>query len=133
MTVDAGQPKVENSARGLGVRAGGGPNDDIPVDLNGRVTTGTGGMSVAPSWRDLPVQRIPRRLKDIAPGAAGSNRDACWRMGEGIFDASPVARGLVLRPDSLNHGIVEPEVAVPLADYVRNLIATREMWMVDET
>jgi hypothetical protein len=132
MTLDGDHPVVTNSARGLGVRAGGGPNDDIPVTSSSDVNPETGGMSVAPTWRDLPVQRIPRRLKDLAPGAVGSNRDTCWRMGEGDFIAGKVAQGLVLRPDSANHGLVEPEVTMPLNDFVKYVALTRDSWIVDE-
>jgi hypothetical protein len=54
MTKDGDEPKVGPSARSLGVRV---PND-IPAP-DGKVTPGSGGMSVAPAWGDLPPWRIP--------------------------------------------------------------------------
>src|SRR5262245_5119252 len=94
MTREGDHPKIGPTARALGVRV---PRD-IPV-ADGLVSPGTGGMSVAPSWRELPPWRIPRRLNHLAPGAAGNDTDACWRMGEGPFEAGVVADRLVLRPD----------------------------------
>src|SRR5262245_14019923 len=65
----------------LGVRAGGSPNDDIPV-VDGWVEPGAGGMSVSPSVESLPAHRIPRRLRDKYPDrfaeATGSNNLSCW-------------------------------------------------------
>jgi hypothetical protein len=134
MTVDDGRPKVANSARGLGVRVGGGPNDDIPVTVAGHVAPNSGGMSVAPTWRDLPEIRIPSRLRDKGVlFARGKDSDACWRMGEGMFLAGVVAEGLRLRPDRPDHGVVEPAIEVPLEKYATDLAATRDMWVIDES
>jgi hypothetical protein len=134
MTVDDDKPSVANNARGLGVRAGDGPHDDIPVGANGEVTPGTGGMSVAPSWRDLPDIRIPRRLREKGPlFARGKDFDACWRLGEGAFVVGSVADGLVLRPDRPDHGTVEPKAVESLNQYLNDLAATRELWVIDES
>jgi hypothetical protein len=134
MTVDGDKPLVANSARGLGVRVGEGPHDDILVDANGQVAPGMGGMSVSPSWRDLPDVRIPRRLREKgALFARGKDTDACWRFGEGAFVAGSVADGLALSPDRFNHGTVEPEAIVLLNQYRDDLVATRERWAIDES
>lgn len=133
MSVEGEKPLVANSARGLGVRIGNGPHDDLAATASGEVVPETGGMSVAPSWRDLPSHRIPRRLKHISPDATGQNRDACWQMGEGKFTPAPVAEGLVLRPDGPSHGTVEPYLRISVKDYLHDLGATRDRWMIDES
>jgi hypothetical protein len=133
MTVDGKRPLVADTARGLGVRIGGGTNTDIPVSSNGDVTPNTGGMSVAPSWRDLPLHRIPHRLRTVVHSAAGNDKDACWRMGEGPFVEASVADGLMLRPDRKAHGNVEPIESMSLVRYRGLIAATREMWEVDES
>lgn len=134
MTVDGDKPLIANTARGLGVRVGDGPHDDIPVDANGRVAPSTGGMSVAPSWRDLPEIRIPRRLRDKGVlFARGRNVDACWRLGEGAFVAGTVADGLMLRPDRPDHGTVEPNAVKALHQYLDDLTVTHELWVIDES
>jgi hypothetical protein len=132
MTVQEGKPLIANTARGLGVRIGESPEDDIPVDASGIVRPGNGGMSVAPSWRELEVHRIPKRLKHIVSDARGSNRDACWRMGAGVFDNGAVAVRLTLRKDSDQHGYVEPADAMTATDYVAALANTRDEWIIDE-
>ena len=134
MTVDAdGSPKVGTTARSLGVRVRSRPEDpeDIAVD-SGHVAPGTGGMSVAPSWRDLPPWRIPRRLMHLVPKAFGKNEDACWRMGDGPFKAGHVAEGLSLRLDRPKHGVVEPNNRMTLGAYRAALAATRDRWTIDE-
>jgi len=132
MTVDGKCPLVADTARGLGVRIGGGTNTDIPVDSNGNVAPNTGGMSVAPRWQDLPLHRIPRRLRNIVPSAVGNDKDACWRMGDGPFVEDAVADGLMLRPDRTAHGNVEPSETMSLVRYRGFIAATREVWEVDE-
>ncbi len=136
MTRDGDKPKVGASARCLGVRVADEkqPNKkaDVTVDDNGMVRPNTGGMSVAPSWRELPLSRIPSRLRDKKPHARGSNRDACWRMGEGTFEAGPVGEKLILRPDSYKHGLIEPSEAMLLDDFQVALAATQDHWSIDE-
>ena len=134
MTPDAdGLPKVGTTARSLGVRVRSRPDDpeDIAVD-SGHVAPGTGGMSVAPSWRDLPLHRIPQRLAHQVPNAAGRDTDACWRMGDGPFEAGDFAEGLSLRPDHPEHGVVEPSHRMTLDAYRAALAATRDRWTIDE-
>ncbi len=123
--------KIGNTARTLRVRVPPADNPDIPVALDGTVSPGGGGMSVAPTWRDLPRHRIPVRLKALLPSASGSNQDACWAMGEGPFEPSPVATGLSLRLESGIHGLVEPENNQPISEYRGNLAATRDQWVIE--
>lgn len=132
MKVDGDKPLVENSANGLGVRIGNGPNDDIPITKSGEVIPGTGGMSVASNWSKLPFYRIPRRLRSKVPSARGSNLLACWQMGIGKFATGAVANGLHLRLDRETHGLVEPDERATIKKYLQNLASTRDEWAIDE-
>jgi len=132
MKADGDKPLVANSAIGLGVRIGNGPHDDIRVTKSGEVTPGSGGMSVASNWRELPVHRIPRRLRSQLPSAVGNDLLACWRMGSGTFVTERIAVGLMLRIDKGNHGLVEPTERTLLDNYLQNLAATRDEWFIDE-
>jgi hypothetical protein len=127
MTREGDRPRIGPTARSLGARV---PGDIAARD--GRVWPGTGGMSVAPAWRDLPPWRIPRRLIHLAPDAAGNHEDACWRMGEGPFEIGRVAEGLALRPDRPGHGTVEPSEATTVDRYQADLATTRDLWHIDE-
>lgn len=132
MTVDGGKPLVASTGRGLGVRLGNSPNDDIAVDVDGNVHPRSGGMSVVPTWRDLKVHRIPKRLKHIVPEARGNNSDACWRFGDGGFDDGVLAPNLSLRRENETHGFVEPARVLVANEYVASLAATRDQWIIDE-
>jgi hypothetical protein len=122
-----GLPTV--SPTGLGVR----PGIDIDLDARGNVLANGKGMSVAPNWRDINITRIPKRLRSIVPGAAGSNHTFCFRMGDGPFVQGPFAKGLTLDHDSATHGNVAPAQVVPFATYQADLAATRPDWQEDET
>lgn len=129
MLTDQGKPAIGPTAQSLGVR----PGYDIPLEAGGVVRPGTGGMSVAPDWRKLPVFRIPVRLRHLFPRARGRDpRLRCWRMGDGPFADGPVADGLALRADPTNtdHGLVEPVTAMALSAYASVLAATRDIWKV---
>jgi hypothetical protein len=65
--------------------------------------------------------------------ARGKDVDACWKLGTGAFVASSVADGLTLRPDRPDHGTVEPNVVKSLNEYLHDLRATREVWVIDES
>src|SRR5882724_10350350 len=99
MFADQGKPRVGKGNRTLGIRIAPDPHADIPVDAHGHVQPGSGGMSVAPGWRQLTFFLIPERLKPEVPGARGSNDLVCWRLGEGPFAAAEVAKDLSLRLD----------------------------------
>ncbi len=122
-----GLPTV--SPTSLGVR----PRIDVDVDSRNNVLVNGKGMSVAPNWRDINVNRIPRRLRPILPGANGSNNTFCVRAGHGAFRKGVFVNGLTLEPDSATHGHIAPAQVVPLATYEADLAATRPDWKDDET
>ena len=134
MTVVDSKPMIGRTARSLGIR----PNEDIPVQEDGAVFSETGGMSVAPAWRDLPGHRIPKRLRaEGADDASGSNADACWTMGDGDFTDAPFTASLVLRVDRYEdfrpvHGTVQPTIKMMLEEYESALAATQGQWYIDE-
>jgi hypothetical protein len=117
------------SPTSLGVR----PGVDVDLDPQGNVLVNGKGMSVVPNWRDINVNRIPKRLRSIVPGAGGSNNTFCFRTGNGAFMQGAFANGLTLEPDSATHGNVAPAQVVPLATYETDLAATRPDWQEDET
>jgi len=122
-------PTVEQSSNGLGVRMA----VDIDVDGQGNVMMNGKGMSVAPSWRKLPIYRIPRRLRDKIPKARGSNSVYCFKYGAGPFVQGAFAAGLELVPDSSTHGCVVPAQTTLLAQFERDLADTRGGWQIDES
>lgn len=135
MLADGDRPQVGPSAVALGVRVPPDEHADIAVGAEGAVGPRTGGMSVAPAWRLLPVHRIPRRLRPKFPRAAGKNQCFLWRMGEGPFTEGPFADGLHFRPDPAKpnkHGFVEPATRMTAAEYQTALAATRARWRIDE-
>lgn len=123
-----GLPHVEQSASGLGVRSG----VDVELDHQGRVIVNGKGMSVNPDWRNAPLFRIPERLRHLKPGARGSNKNACFRYGTGVFEQGEFAPGLTLEPDTPTHGTIAPAGPVPLSDYEAALAETRPGWEKDE-
>ena len=122
-----GLPTVSQTS--LGVR----PGVDVDLDAQNNVLVNGKGMSVAPNWRDINVNRIPKRLRPILPGAGGSNNTFCFRTGNGAFMQGVFANGLTLEPDSATHGNVAPAQVVPLATYEADIAATRPDWQEDET
>jgi hypothetical protein len=134
MTIANGEPRIGRTARSLGVR----PNEDIKIQSDGTVLPAAGGMSVAPSWRDLPGHRIPRRFRGRgAHDATGNNADACWTMGEGEFTSGQFAASLVIGIDKFSngrpiHGNIQPEVQMIFEQYEAALAATRDAWRIDE-
>ena len=122
-----GLPTVSQTS--LGVR----PGVDVDLDAQNNVLVNGKGMSVAPNWRDINRNRIPKRLRAIMPGARGSNNTFCFRTGNGPFLQGPFANGLTLEPDSAKHGNVAPAMVVPLATYEGDIAATRHDWQEDQT
>jgi hypothetical protein len=121
------KPVVADNAAGLGIRP-----SDIPVDPEGWVEPGTGGLSVAPHWRDLPVELIPKRLADKLPGALGRNSMACFAFGEGPFENTSLTPGLSLRIDTEIHGLVEPRIKMQFEEFRKSIKGTREKWTISE-
>jgi hypothetical protein len=122
-----GLPTVSQTS--LGVR----PGVDVDLDAQNNVLVNGKGMSVAPNWRTINRNRVPKRLRLIVPGARGSNNTFCFRTGSGAFVQGAFANGLTLEPDSATHGNVAPAQVVPLATYEADLAATRPDWEEDET
>lgn len=137
MTPDAAapdQPQVGATRRLLGAKLP--PKGDVRPDAQGNVGPTCCGMSVAPTLRTLPDHRCPDRLRHLHPGATGNPNDRVFRFGNGTFVAQPVAYGLRLCPDRVpapEHGVVEPDAVMPVADYQDRLAATKPLWFVDET
>jgi hypothetical protein len=122
-----GLPTVSQTS--LGIR----PGVDVDLDAQNNVLVNGKGMSVAPNWRDINRNRIPKRLRTTVPGARGSNNTFCFRTGNGPFLQGPFASGLMLEPDSAKHGNVAPAMVAPLATYEGDIAATRQDWQEDET
>jgi hypothetical protein len=130
---DDGKPLVDATGKGLGVR-GEPVNGVVDVDLaqDGKVILNSKGMSVAPSWRDLPYFLISKRLRDQFPAARGATDIWCFTIGEGPFAEGPVADGLDLKIDAQKHGVVAPRLSVSLDQYQADLANTRDYWTIDE-
>ncbi|BBO34423.1 hypothetical protein [Lacipirellula parvula] len=131
---DDNHPAVDYSGKGLGVRgAAVNGQTDISTDASGMVILDGSGMSVAPSWRELPFFLIPKRLIEHAPAARGSQSLHCFRMGDGQFIDSPIAAGLELKVDKPLHGNITPEEPVTLQQFQQDLANTRGQWTIDES
>jgi hypothetical protein len=132
MTRDGDKPMVGNTARALGVRLPPSSHADIKVNDDGTVEPGGGGMSVSPRLERLPKHRVPKRLRHRVPKASGFDSDSCWYMGSGSFADGPIAPGLMLRLEGREHGLVEPESRMPLADYLAALASTCDQWQRED-
>ena len=128
MARDGDFPKIGPTAQTLGARVPG----DIP-EQGGIVQPGTGGISVSPSWRNLPTWRIPKRLIHLVAGASGKDTLHCWCMGEGPFVSGAISVGLQLRKDGPSHALVEPSGAMTVDEYQARLAETQESWQIDES
>ena len=128
------RPQVANDKKSLGVQVEGeGPGDpDIPVE-GGMVRPATGGMSVSPSKVTLPPHRIPKQFVGRYPDARGSNKYVCWRMGDGPFADAALAPRLFMRLDRTlpDHGLIEPDAAMPLDEYRGAIADTQSSWVAE--
>jgi len=113
-------PAVGPTGRTLGARV----PLDIPVDADGMVSPGTGGMSVAPfSPANLPSHRRPSSL----PG--GTSKDPVWSI-----LVTQLGVDLSYRPDPdnlLGHGFVEPSHRMSYAQYEGELESTQGRWQLN--
>ena len=120
-----GMPMIGVERNMLGAR-----RIDIQADENGDVQPGMGGISVNLCLCGVPPLILPRHLglSGVVRGAKGEDdgREG-WRMGQGAFIHSAVARGLELRPDG-RHGYIGPDAVAPLATYQNALAATQSQW-----
>lgn len=128
MIADNEKPRLGENARTLGVRV---PKDITP-DGDGDVHPNTGGMSVRPNPKDIPLEFVPKRLRTTFLGAVGPDSNVIFSFGDGPFVAGPLAPHLVLRPDKPRHGNVEPAVLTSLGAFRAAIAATREDWSRDE-
>ena len=134
MLADGDSPLVGATNKTLGVRFPPEKHSDIPVEPDGSVGPGTGGLSLAPAWRVLPHFLIPRRLRHLNRNAAGNNSLHRWCMGEGPFADGPIAEPIRLRVDPRNasHGFVEPAAQMRKEDFQAAIAATKDLWRIDE-
>ena len=109
------------------------PQIDVDLDAQNNVHVNGKGMSVAPNWRDINHKRVPKRKRDIVPGAQGSNNTFCFRHGTGPFVQGAVTNDLMLEPDSATHGNEAPVQVVQFPAYEVYLAATRPDLIEDET
>jgi hypothetical protein len=110
------QPAVEQTARGLGVRAEG-QYRDVSPDPTGLIHPGKGGLSVAP---DDPLNLDQHRRPEEW---GGTGKDPVWQI---IHDVLP--DNLAYRRDSRDHGLVEPATPTLLEDFRAHLAATSAIW-----
>jgi hypothetical protein len=100
------------TARTLGVR----PGDDLPV-VTGRVSPGTGGMSVAPdSPMNLPDHRRP-------PQFGGTGKDPVWGI-----DTDSLGDDIVFRQDKRAHGVLEPLREMSIEEFQEALANLAPNW-----
>ena len=130
------RPFVDETGKGLGVRVT--PVNgvvDIDVDDAGMVLLNGKGMSVAPSWQDLPIHLIPKRLRGKFPSARGAIDLYCFSSGEGDFVNGGVSDldSLTLIVDRPLHGVVAPSKEMSVAQYQNALSTTRDNWNLDES
>jgi hypothetical protein len=133
MRVDQdGLPKVGTQSKCLGVREPG--NADIDLDDSGNVQLNGRGLSVVSDWRLLPGFLVPEHLEDEFNGASGKALRV-FVHGSGGFAEGDVAKGLCLRhkPHNDKAGNVTPKAAVALAQFQKDLQATRPDWRIDES
>lgn len=130
-----GLPVVGSNARELGVRVPPNPSADIDLDANDRVLLNGKGLSVARNWRNLLPHLIPKRLRSLFAGAAGSNTLACYKTGTGVFAAGAFGNNLnlVLKNGNPQAGNIVPSQSVHRDKFQSDLAATRNQWTVDET
>ena len=116
MKEDGGLPKVEASARGLGVRVPPNPNSDVDV-VDGVVQANGRGMSMA---RFTPFNLDPIRRP---PEWGGTGPDPVWGA------VSPIFTGpLAYNPDTPKHANAAAAFDMPVAAMQNALAATRLAW-----
>jgi len=100
----------------LGVRA----DYDVPVDEEGLVRPGTGGMSVTPDdWRRMPERRIPEEL-------GGDGRHPMFYID--TDDLGPLLRFRRDPDNPVRHDFVEPAHPMSFEGYQAAIHATAALW-----
>jgi hypothetical protein len=127
------KPVIEPTNKGLGVRyAPLSVRPDVDLDQDDKVILNGKGMSVAPNWRDLPPHLVSIRLRDKYPDAIGSPQLRCYTMGQGLFQDGPISDELKLMLTNSKHGVVGPRTLVLLDQFQADLVATRDLWSIEE-
>lgn len=128
-----GLPECGNSSKQLGVRVP--PNKHADVDLKdcGNVKMNEKGLSVGSHWTKLPPHLIPKRLFGKRPGAVGSDKNSCFKLGAGSFDEGDVSENLTLVKKSVpSLGLIIPQTSMHIDEYQEAIAATRCDWIIDE-
>ena len=111
-----GLPAIGETGRYLGVR----PDVDTPVDGEGAVEPGVGGMSVVPPpLTNLAPHRLPREF-------GGRSKDPVFGL-----ETEELPEELAYRSDPENpegHGFVEPARRMSFEEYERAVHETRGLW-----
>jgi hypothetical protein len=129
-----GLPRVGAAFGCLGVRVPPTSPPDVKPDASGNVAPRGGGMSVAPSWREIHPAVIPARLRDARTrDARGNDNLRVFRTGTGGFRDEPVSERLALRCTSPTHGQVEPYETMTASAFQAALADTQARWTIDET
>lgn len=115
MEVSGGRPAVSASRTTLGVKLRDSP--DILMDEHRFVYPKTGGLSVAPTPAALPTSKRP-------PALGGTSRNPVWKL-----DVDHLPPGLVLRPVSANHGLIEPIQPMKVEEFQRALYSLEPHWI----
>jgi RHS repeat-associated protein len=110
---EEGSPDLGPSASKLGAR----PGIDIPVDENGMVRPGTGGMSVNESPMGMPEFRRP-------PSFGGSGKN----LNMYCVSSCDLGANLQYVPESGGHGFLEPASEMSFAEYQQYLYQTQGSW-----
>jgi hypothetical protein len=121
-------PMIGANKHSLGVDIG--TNPDIRISDTGLVEPNSGGMSVAPHWRDLPAHRIPKRFIQMFHGARGKDEYCIWRFGTGLFQTESINEGLMLVIDKPTHGTFQPAQTMHIVQFQQLLAETRTDWVL---
>ena len=126
-------PAVGTADNMLGARVPPHPRADVHPDASGNAGPVGEGLSVSPNLAALPPSLVPERLRDKRPGARGTNTLRVFRLGNGSFVRATLGSAIELLPTSPKHGVVQPIRPTPIQDYQKELAATQEHWVVDES
>lgn len=136
MRAEGNVPVLGETASTLGVRV---PKDIAP-DGEGLVTPdGKHGLSVRPTldaYLEDACAFVPRRYRDKDAikfrNATGNNNVKTFRLGDARFTRAQVSELLVLAPDRVDHGVIEPAKKMSLETYKGAIAATQPDWEIDE-
>jgi hypothetical protein len=133
MLVTDGIPQIGDQSCMLGLRTPPNEIEDIAPDAVGIVSPQNGGMSVNPSLSSVPAVFIPRRWRHVYPefkDARGKDTIEVFTHGSGEFIQAHVTDDLMLRPDSVRHGVVEPSRRMHVNVNRSALASTQTDWQL---